>query len=96
MCFLDIASRRVAFDNGAGLRLSATLDNFPHLALWARPPAPFLCIEAWTGHGDPVGFDGDISDKPSMRLLAPGAMARHAAHFAVEPAAAPLGAGAAV
>jgi len=49
------------------------LDGFPHLALWSKPGAPFVCMEAWTGHGDPVGFSGDLADKPSMRLLAPGA-----------------------
>ena len=81
LCFLDIASRGAVFDNGAGARLRIDLENFPHLALWSRPPAPFLCIEAWTGHGDPVGFAGDISDKPSMLLLPPGARARHAARF---------------
>ena len=84
LCFLDIASRGAVFDNGAGVRLRVDLDDFPHLALWTRPPAPFLCIEAWTGHGDPVGFVGEISDKPSMRLLAPGATARHEARFSLE------------
>lgn len=96
LCFLDLSSRRVAFDNGEGARLVVELENFPHLALWARPPAPFLCIEAWTGHGDPVGFDGEIADKPSMIALAPGARARHAARFALEDGLPPLGAGRAV
>ena len=81
LCFLDIDSRSASFENGEGARLRVDLEDFPHLALWARPPAPFLCIEAWTGHGDPVGFEGEISQKPSMRLLAPGATARHAARF---------------
>lgn len=84
LCFLDIASRGAVFDNGAGVRLRVDLEDFPHLALWARPPAPFLCIEAWTGHGDPVGFAGELSDKPSMRLLAPGATGRHGARFSLE------------
>ena len=84
LCFLDIASRSAVFDNGAGTRLRVELEDFPHLALWARPPAPYLCIEAWTGHGDPVGFAGELSEKPSMRLLAPGATARHAARFSLE------------
>lgn len=81
LCFLDLASRGAVLDNGAGARLRVDLDGFPHLALWARPPAPFLCIEAWSGHGDPVGFDGELADKPSMRLLAPGATSRHTARF---------------
>lgn len=84
LCFLDIASAGACLDNGAGARLRVDLENFPHLALWSRPPAPFLCIEAWTGYGDPVGFDGEISDKPSMRLLQPGETGRHGARFRLE------------
>ncbi|MFV0280356.1 MAG: aldose 1-epimerase family protein [Rhodoblastus sp.] len=84
LCFLDIASRGAVFDNGAGQGLRVELEDFPHLALWARPPAPFLCIEAWTGHGDPVGFAGELADKPSMRLLQPGATGRHSARFSLE------------
>ena len=84
LCFLDARSRRLDFDNGAGARLVAELEDFPHIALWSLPPAPFLCIEAWTGHGDPEGFMGDLFEKPSMRILAPGERARHGAVFAFE------------
>jgi galactose mutarotase-like enzyme len=84
LCFLDARSRRLIYDNGAGARLVAELDDFPHIALWSLPPAPFLCIEAWTGHGDPEGFTGDLYEKPSMRILAQGATARHGACFEFE------------
>jgi galactose mutarotase-like enzyme len=69
------------YDNGAGQGLLISLDHFPHVALWARPPAPFLAIEAWTGHGDPEHFDGDLFDKPSMIVLAPGTRGRHAVRY---------------
>jgi galactose mutarotase-like enzyme len=81
LCFLDISSRRLLYENGAGQWLRITLDNFPHVALWARSPAPFLAIEAWTGHGDPEDFDGELFEKPSMILLEPGARAGHAARY---------------
>lgn len=84
LCFLDAASRRLVYDNGAGARLCVTLEDFPHIALWSRPPAPFLCIEAWTGHGDPEDFSGDLYAKPSMRILAPGKSAAHGATFRLE------------
>lgn len=84
LCFLNIESQNLVFDNGAGARLNVTLEDFPHVGLWTRPPAPYLCIEPWTGHGDPADFTGDLYEKPSMRLLAPGAVARHAATFALE------------
>lgn len=84
LCFLDAASRRLVYDNGVGTMLAVELDGFPHVALWSLPPAPFLCVEAWTGHGDPEDFHGDLYEKPSMRILAPGDSARHGATFRLE------------
>jgi galactose mutarotase-like enzyme len=84
LCFLNAASRRLVYDNGEGTTLAVELDDFPHIALWSLPPAPFLCLEAWTGHGDPEGFSGDLYEKPSMRILAPGESASHGATFRLE------------
>jgi galactose mutarotase-like enzyme len=80
LCFLDAQSQGLDFRAG-GRSLRMELENFPHIALWTLPGARFLCLEAWTGHGDPVGFCGDLYAKPSMRLLAPNEKARHAATF---------------
>lgn len=76
---LDFFARDAEGESKACLRME--LDNFPHIALWSRPGAPFLCLEAWTGHGDPENFDGDIFAKPSMRCLNPGETARSGARF---------------
>ncbi len=84
LCFLNANSQRLAFDNGAGSKLTVKLEDFPHIAFWSLPPAPYLCIEAWTGHGDPEDFFGELAEKPSMRLLAPGKSARHSAIFRFE------------
>jgi galactose mutarotase-like enzyme len=85
LCFLDVASGSLAFDNGAGARLRVTLDNFAHVGFWTLPPAAYLCIEPWTGHGDPEDFFGDLYEKPSMRILGHGEIGRHGASFAFEP-----------
>ncbi|QCI67009.1 aldose 1-epimerase family protein [Phreatobacter stygius] len=82
LCFLDANSRSfrlVAGDKGPSIALEA--DDFPHLALWAKPGAPFVSMEVWTGHGDPQGYSGELVDKPGMRLLAPGAKAGHGVDF---------------
>jgi galactose mutarotase-like enzyme len=80
LCFLEAASRFVRFIGPAGaVRISA--ENFSHWALWSLPGAPFVSIEAWTGHGDPDGFAGDITDKPSMRFLEPGDESIHRVAF---------------
>lgn len=88
LCFLDARSRGLSFERIGGAALRVDLADFPHIALWSRPGAPFLSIEAWTGHGDPEGFAGELSDKPSMRWLAAGRSARHSARFALRD---PLG-----
>jgi galactose mutarotase-like enzyme len=86
LCFLDANSSGLEYaaaEGGPSLRME--LENFPHVALWSRPGAPFLCLEAWTGHGDPEGFSGDLFAKPSMRALGPGETARSAASFIWRP-----------
>ena len=81
LCFLDTRSSSFTYAAQDFGELRLAHENFDHLALWSRPPAPFLCLESWTGHGDPAGFSGDLADKPSMRILPPGATARHAARY---------------
>ena len=85
LCFLDARSRRLRFLRDGGAAIAMRLDGFPHIALWSRPPAAFLCLEAWTGHGDPLGFAGELAAKPSQRLLEPGGAARHQARFSFSP-----------
>ena len=84
LVFLNADSKSLAFDNGAGARLVVEVEDFPHIAFWSLPPAPYLCIEPWTGHGDPEDFFGELAEKPSMRLLPPGESARHSATFRFE------------
>ena len=86
LCFLDAASRSLRFEQADGSALEMSLDDFPHIALWSRPGAPFLSLEAWTGFGDPVTFAGDLYEKPSMRVLAAGDSARHGATYRYIPA----------
>ncbi|MGB8278523.1 MAG: aldose 1-epimerase family protein [Methylovirgula sp.] len=87
LCFLNARSHGLRFEAPDGAAISLETEDFPHLALWCRPGAGFLCIEAWTGYNDPEDFAGDLFEKPSMRLLAPGATGRHAAIFSYESAA---------
>lgn len=89
LCFLDARSRSLDFVAPDGAVIAMAADNFAHFALWSRPPAAFLCLEAWTGHGDPEGFDGDIFAKPSMRRLEPGHQARHTVELTFHPSRKP-------
>ena len=80
LCFLNPASTRLRFA-GPTAAIDMALDNLAHMALWMRPGGRYLCLEAWSGHSDPEGFVGDLSQKPSMNLLLPGEQARHAVSY---------------
>ena len=81
LCFLEPASRSLRFEQADGSAIEMDFTGFGMAALWMRPGAPFLCLEAWTGYSDPEGFVGDLFEKPSMRALAPGERARHQAVY---------------
>jgi galactose mutarotase-like enzyme len=77
LIFLDARSRWWRFVTPSGTAIEMRVENFPHLAAWTKPGAPFLSLEAWTGYADPEGFDGELIDKPSMILLPPAAHGQH-------------------
>jgi galactose mutarotase-like enzyme len=80
LCFLNAASKSLRFE-GPQAAIAMTTEDLPHIALWMRPGGQYLCLEPWSGHSDPKGFEGDLFDKPSMRRLEAGASARHWARF---------------
>jgi galactose mutarotase-like enzyme len=91
LCFLNAASREVRFEAPDGSAIVAATENFPHFGIWCHPGHGYLCIEEWTGYSDPENFSGDLFEKPSMLVLAPGASGRHRASFAYEAARPSLG-----
>lgn len=56
--------------------------HMPILALWAptaaHPECPFVAIEPWTGSCDTIGYQGPISERRHIQILAPSA------HFRTE------------
>ena len=81
LCFLNAKSQSLRYVSDGGSAIEITARNFPHFAIWGKPPGKFLSIETWTGHGDPEGYDGELSQKPSMRFLAPGCKTDHGVEF---------------
>lgn len=49
--------------------LRVTYNDFPHLGLWTKENAPFLCIEPWQGYSDSLNSNGNILDKEGIILL---------------------------
>lgn len=72
LIFDRLESRGLVFEGPGGGRARVDFQGMPHLGLWSRPGAGYLCIEPWQGHSDPAGFHGDIGEKPGMVTIAPG------------------------
>jgi galactose mutarotase-like enzyme len=71
--FDEIRSRSVTYGADKGPRIRVSYADAHYLGLWAKPGAPFICIEPWQGIADEAGFAGDFSTKLGVFTLAPGA-----------------------
>jgi len=49
--------------------------QMPHLGIWSKPGAGFVCIEPWHGYAAPQGFAGELSEKEGAMNLASGGSA---------------------
>jgi galactose mutarotase-like enzyme len=46
----------------------------PHLGLWAKPGAPYVCLEPWYSYDDAPDCDGQFENKPGILRLTAGEM----------------------
>lgn len=44
----------------------------PHLGLWAKPGAAYICVEPWYSYDDHADSDGQFANKPGILRLARG------------------------
>lgn len=65
-------SRRVWYGVPGKPGLRVEFSDCPHLGIWTKPGAPFVCIEPWQGYAADVGGDGDLAQRPGVVLLPPG------------------------
>lgn len=86
LVILDARSRSLRFVAPGGAAIELAGDSFPHLAVWTKPDAPFLSLEAWTGHADWEDASGDLFDRASMIHLPPGGTGRHRITMSFHPA----------
>jgi galactose mutarotase-like enzyme len=73
LVFRNIASRTLGIEHRKrGRRLSVDTGGAPHLGIWAKPGAAFVCIEPWWGYADFTEGPPEIAQKPSIQALAAG------------------------
>ena len=78
-------SRSLAFAGERGPKVEIAFPDCPNLGIWQKLGAPFLAIEPWHGFNDPVGFAGDIREKPGIISLPRGGERRFRMDVAVRP-----------
>lgn len=73
LIFKELKSRKVRLKSKKSSQvLSLSFADFKYLGLWAKPNAPFVCIEPWLGIADHENTDGDYLKKDGLIKLPKG------------------------
>jgi galactose mutarotase-like enzyme len=87
LVFDQLGSRSVEYGARDSASLRVDFPDMPHLGIWTKPGAGFICIEPWQGYADPQDFTGDFSSKPGIVFVQPGETRRFAITITVKPPA---------
>lgn len=69
----DIKSENITLNLAQGNRkIKFHLGGAPYLGLWAKPGAPYVCIEPWYGVNDSHVKKTDFSEKDAINSVNPG------------------------
>lgn len=73
LIFKKLKSREVSLSHRKrGPVVKLEFEDFDYLGIWAKPGAPFVCIEPWLGIADSIHHSGQLAEKEGIRMLAPG------------------------
>ena len=71
---LDHAAGNVVhYGPGGGQGIEIAYPGLPHLGIWTKPDAPFICIEPWHGLPPELGASVALELRPGIVTLQPGA-----------------------
>lgn len=72
LIFKDLKSKEVSLSHRKrGPIVKMEFGDFDYLGIWAKPGAPFVCLEPWLGIADSVHHSGQLAEKEGIRVLAP-------------------------
>ncbi|MFK8250715.1 aldose 1-epimerase family protein [Ancylobacter terrae] len=78
LIFTELRSHHLFYGVPGEPGLEVAFPGMPHLGLWSKRGAPFVCIEPWFGYATPEGDTAAFVDKPGLAHIAPGAEQRFA------------------
>jgi len=73
LVFKHLNSRRVSIRSTKhDHAVDVDFADFPYLGIWAKPGAPFVCIEPWLGYADSEGEPKPIEQKEAIQHVEVG------------------------
>jgi galactose mutarotase-like enzyme len=66
LIFDELRSRGVTYGAEGFPSIRFDFPDMPHLGIWTKPGAGFICIEPWQGHASPADFDGEFTSRPGV------------------------------
>lgn len=69
LIFKSLKSRKVSLCEGNHELIRVKFDDFSSLGLWAKPQAPFICIEPWLGYADASESNQQLIEKEGILSL---------------------------
>jgi len=70
LIFKNLKSKTIALKSkNHSVALKMDISAFDYLGLWAKPNAPFICIEPWLGISDAVNTKQDFTQKEGIQSL---------------------------
>lgn len=80
--FKSLKSRKVSLCDQEREIICLRIDDFKSLGLWAKPKAPFVCIEPWLGYADSSNTTQNLKEKEAITKLA--AQKEFSASYSIE------------
>ncbi|WP_051119628.1 aldose 1-epimerase family protein [Gillisia sp. CAL575] len=72
LIFVAIPSKNINLvSEHSGKILTVEYSDFEYLGIWAKPNAPYVCIEPWLGIADFEDTDQDLKNKKGINKLMP-------------------------
>ncbi|MFB1004107.1 MAG: aldose 1-epimerase family protein [Bacteroidia bacterium] len=74
LIFQKLRSKEVSLvHNKSNHKITMDVSAFPYLGIWAKPGAPYVCLEPWQGLADYETHSKRIEDKKGIVLIEEGA-----------------------
>jgi galactose mutarotase-like enzyme len=70
LIFQGLNSKEVSLQKkNSTYAVKMNIDEFPYLGIWAKPGAPYVCLEPWQGLADYLDHNKNIEHKKGIVLL---------------------------